>query len=176
MGAGYRPSRRATASSRTGDGILTGVDSPWACVVWDLDGTLLERGGLRPVPGVETVLAAWARDGVEMAVATSAATPAARRIVASLGWSRYFGHVAGTGPGVSGKDAVLAEALLGLGRALPEGARDAAMVGDSPVDVRAAHVAGLTAVGVTWSGASAETLAEADLLWPRPDAAWHPPS
>ena len=152
------------------------MDSPWACVVWDLDGTLLERGGLRPVDGVEAVLAAWARAGVEMAVATSAATPTARRIVASLGWSGYFGHVAGSGPGVGGKDAVLAEALLGLGRALPGGAVGAAMIGDSPVDVWAAHESGLTAVGVTWSGAAAETLADADLLWPRPDAAWYPPS
>jgi phosphoglycolate phosphatase-like HAD superfamily hydrolase len=152
------------------------VDSPWACVVWDLDGTLLERGGLRPVAGVEAVLAAWAGSGVEMAVATSAATATARRIVASLGWSGYFGHVAGSGPGVGGKDAVLAEALLGLGRVLPEGARDAAMVGDSPTDVRAAHECGLTAVGVTWGGTPAEMLAEADLLWPWPDAARHPPS
>ena len=152
------------------------MDCPWACVVWDLDGTLLERGGLRPVDGVETVLAAWAGAGVQMAVATSAATPAARRIVAALGWSDWFGHVAGSGPGVGGKDAVLVEALLGLGRVPPEGARDAAMVGDSPVDVWAAHEAGLVAVGVTWSGTPADVLAEADLLWPRPDAAWYPPS
>ncbi len=152
------------------------MDSPWACVVWDLDGTLLERGGLRPVEGVEAVLAAWSRAGVAMAVATSAATPMARRIVASLGWSDWFGHVAGSGPGVGGKDAVLAEALLGLGRVLPDGARDAAMVGDSPADVWAAQVSGLTAVGVTWSGTPADALAGADLIWPRPDAAWHPPS
>lgn len=152
------------------------VDSPWACVVWDLDGTLLERGGPRPVAGVEAVLARWARSGVEMAVATSASTCTARRVVDRLGWARYFGHVAGSAPGVTGKDAVLIEALLGLGRLLPDGVRDAAMVGDSPADVWAAHAAGLTAVGVTWSGTPAEVLAEADLLWARPDATWHPPS
>lgn len=152
------------------------MDSPWACAVWDLDGTLLEPGGGRPVPGVPRVLADWSAAGVEMAVATSTATPVARRIVADLGWSRWFGHVAGSGPGLHGKDAVLAEALLGLGRALPDGARAAAMIGDSPADVRAAHGHGLTAVGVTWSGTPADVLAEADLLWPRPDAAWYPPS
>jgi phosphoglycolate phosphatase len=152
------------------------VDAPWAAVVWDLDGTLVERGGLRPVPGVQAVLAAWADAGVEMAVATSAATTTARRVITGLGWSGYFGHVAGSGPGVSGKDAVLAEALLGLGRVLPEGARGAAMVGDSPADVRAARRHGLAAVGVTWSGTPEGALADADLLWPRPDAAWHPPS
>jgi phosphoglycolate phosphatase-like HAD superfamily hydrolase len=144
--------------------------------VWDLDGTLLQRGGISPVEGVETVLAAWSAAGVEMAVATSAATSLARRVVDELGWSDWFGHVAGSGPGVGGKDAVLAEALLGLGRVLPEGARDAAMVGDSPADASAARVHGLTAVGVTWSGTPADVLAGADLLWPRPDAAWHPPS
>jgi phosphoglycolate phosphatase-like HAD superfamily hydrolase len=152
------------------------VDSPWACVVWDLDGTLLQRGGGRPVDGVETVLAAWSAAGVEMAVATSASTRVARAVVDELGWSDWFGHVAGSGPGVAGKDGVLAEALLGLGRVLPEGARDAAMVGDSPADVWAAHVHGLTAVGVTWSGTPTAALADADLLWPRPDAPWHPPS
>lgn len=152
------------------------MDSPWACVVWDLDGTLLRRGGGVPVDGVEAVLAAWSAAGVEMAVATSAATRVAREVVDDLGWSGWFGHVAGTGPGVGGKDAVLAEALLGLGRVPPEGAREAAMVGDSPADVWAARVHGLTAVGVTWSGTPADALAGADLLWPRPDAAWHPPS
>ena len=152
------------------------MDSPWACVVWDLDGTLLQRGGDRPVDGVGTLLSSWARAGVEMAVATSATTAAARRIVAGLGWSDRFGHVAGSGPGLGDKEAVVAEALLGLGRVLPEGARGAAMVGDSPADVRAARVHGLTAVGVTWSGTPADALAGADLIWPRPDAPWHPPS
>jgi phosphoglycolate phosphatase len=152
------------------------VDSPWACVVWDLDGTLLRRGGVRPVEGVADVLAVWAGAGVEMAVATSAPTSQARRVVAGLGWSDWFGHVAGSGPGVGGKEDVLAEALLGLGRVLPEGAHGAAMVGDSPADVRAARVHGLTAVGVTWSGTPADLLHDADLLWPRPDAPWHPPS
>ncbi|NMO89239.1 HAD family hydrolase [Actinomycetospora sp. TBRC 11914] len=152
------------------------MDAPWPCVVWDLDGTLVRRGGLCPVDGIDAVLARWSRAGVEMAVATSAATPQARRAVERLGWSGYFGHVAGTGPGVHGKDAVLVEALLGLGRVLPEGGRDAAMVGDSATDVWAAHAAGLTAVGVTWSGTPAAVLADADLLWSAPDAPWHPPS
>ncbi|HEY2223018.1 HAD family hydrolase [Actinomycetospora sp.] len=152
------------------------MDSPWACVVWDLDGTLLQRGRGWPVDGVEAVLWAWCAAGVEMAVATSASTAQARRVVDGLGWSDWFGHVAGSGPGADGKDAVLAEALLGLGRVLPEGARGAAMVGDSPADMWAARVHGLTAVGVTWSGTPADALADADLLWPRPDAAWHPPS
>lgn len=46
---------------------------PWSCVVRDLDGTLLVRGGVTPVEGIEA------------------------------------------GPGVVGKDAVVAEALLGAG-------------------------------------------------------------
>jgi phosphoglycolate phosphatase-like HAD superfamily hydrolase len=144
------------------------VECPFSCVVWDLDGTLLEPGSLQPVPGVEAVLAAWADAGVEMAVATSAATPLARRAVEELGWSAWFGHVAGTGPGVFGKDEVLVEALLGLGRVLPEGAADAAMVGDAPTDVAAARRHGLTAVGVTWSGTPADVLGGADLIWSRP--------
>ncbi|WP_018333038.1 HAD family hydrolase [Actinomycetospora chiangmaiensis] len=146
------------------------LSCPWSCVVWDLDGTLLERGTTRPVAGVEALLAAWSGAGVEMAVATSASTPLARRLVDGLGWSGWFGHVAGTGPGVAGKDEVLLEALLGLGRVLPEGAADAAMIGDAPTDVAAARRHGLTAVGVTWSGTPADLLGGADLIWS------HPPS
>lgn len=146
------------------------VECPFSCVVWDLDGTLLERGGLTPVAGVEAVLASWSGAGVEMAVATSASTVLARRVVDDLGWSAWFGHVAGTAPGVVGKDAVLVEALLGLGRVLPEGAVGAAMVGDAPTDVAAARRHGLTAVGVTWSGTPADVLGGADVIWS------HPPS
>lgn len=135
---------------------------PWSCVVWDLDGTLLVRGGVAPVEGIEAVLAAWAGAGVEMAVATSASTGLAREVVADLGWAGWFVHVAGSGPGVVGKDAVVAEALLGAGRT-PDA--DTAMVGDSPADVAAARRHGLTAVGVTWSGTPVEALAGADLIW-----------
>ncbi|GLZ54227.1 HAD family hydrolase [Actinomycetospora sp. NBRC 106378] len=144
------------------------VECPFSCVVWDLDGTLLERGRLTPVDGVEAVLAAWSGAGVEMAVATSATTALARRVVNDLGWSGWFGHVAGTAPGVIGKDEVLVEALLGLGRVLPEGAVGAAMIGDAPTDVAAARRHGLTAVGVTWSGTPADVLGGADLIWSRP--------
>ncbi|MDL5157828.1 HAD family hydrolase [Actinomycetospora termitidis] len=141
---------------------------PWSCVVWDLDGTLLERGSPTPVDGVEAVLAAWSEAGVEMAVATSASTALARRVVDELGWSAWFSHVAGTGPGVVGKDEVLVEALLGLGRVLPDGAVGAAMIGDAPADVAAARRHGLTAVGVTWSGTPADVLGGADLIWSSP--------
>lgn len=144
------------------------LSCPWSCVVWDLDGTLLERGSLQPVAGVEALLAAWSGAGVEMAVATSASTPLARRVVDELGWSAWFGHVAGTGPGVFGKDDVVVEALLGLGRVLPEGATGAAMIGDAPTDVAAARRHRLTAVGVTWSGTPADVLGGADLIWSSP--------
>lgn len=149
------------------------MDSPWAAVVWDLDGTLVVPGGSRPVAGVQAVLAAWAAAGVTMAVATSAPTAVARRTVDALGWAPYFGHVAGRAPGLTGKDDIVVEALLGLGRDLPEGAENAAMIGDSAGDMAAAHAHGLTAVGVTWSGAPATALVGADLIWPAPERGWY---
>ena len=135
------------------------------CLVWDLDGTLLLPGRPDPVPGIDDVLAAWARRGTPMAVATSAPTTAARRAVAVLGWTASFGHVAGTGPGVAGKDEVILEALLGLGRTLPADAAGVAVVGDTPTDVAAARGLGLTAIGVAWGRAGVEDLHQAGASW-----------
>lgn len=130
----------------------------WKALIWDLDGTLTAPGAGLPSAGIETVLAAWAARDVPMAVATSASTRAARRLVDDLGWSGRFDHVAGTGPGVEGKDDVIAEALLGLGRPLPEGARGAVVVGDGPNDMAAAVALGILAVGVAWGSTPAHVL------------------
>lgn len=137
----------------------------WDCVVWDLDGTLTVPGLARAAPGVRGVLDAWAERGTPMAVATSASTPVARRLVADLGWTGLFGHVAGTAPGVGDKEAVVVEALLGLGRPLPDGAVGAVLIGDSPGDVRAARAHDLDAVGVAWGAAEADALRAAGASW-----------
>jgi phosphoglycolate phosphatase-like HAD superfamily hydrolase len=136
----------------------------WEALVWDLDGTLTRPGRVAPQPGVAAVLAAWARRGTPMAVATSAGTSTARRVLDELGWTAFFGHVAGSAPGVWGKEAVVEEALLGLGRPLPDGAAGAVVIGDSPGDVEAAHRHGLLAVGVGWGASSAAALTDADLV------------
>ena len=135
------------------------------CLVWDLDGTLLLAGRPDPVPGLADVLTAWADRGIPMAVATSAPTAAARRAVADVGWTARFSHVAGTGPGVVGKDEVVVEALLGLGLTLPDDAAGVAVVGDSPADVAAARTLGLEAVGVGWGRSSAAELLDAGASW-----------
>ena len=72
------------------------------CVVFDLDGTLTVPGGGRAVPGVAAALAALAAAGVELAVATSAPTPRARRVLADLDLDRWFTSVAGAASNASG--------------------------------------------------------------------------
>ena len=144
------------------------------CLVWDLDGTLTVPGRAVAVPGVDAVLRAWAAAGVPLAVATAASTAVARAVVDELGWAGLFGHVAGSGPGVAGKEEVVAEALLGLGRPVPDGAPGAVLIGDSPGDVRAALHHGLHVVGVAWGAAPGHALraAGADLVVDRPDELW----
>jgi phosphoglycolate phosphatase-like HAD superfamily hydrolase len=141
----------------------------WEALVWDLDGTLTRPGRVAPQPGVAAVLAAWARRGTPMAVATSAGTSTARRVLDELGWAAFFGHVAGSAPGVWGKEAVVEEALLGLGRPLPDGATGAVVIGDSPGDLDAAHRHGLVAVGVCWGASPTAALSDADLVVTDPD-------
>ena len=125
----------------------------WTALVWDLDGTLTVPGTATPAAGVGVVLAAWAARGTPMALASTATTPVARAVLAGLGFDGWFTHVAGTGPGVGGKDEVIAEALLGLGLPLPAGADGAVMVGDAPGDVHAARALGFVAIGVGWGAA-----------------------
>jgi len=143
--------------------------------VWDLDGTLVAPGSTRPVPGVEAVLLARRRAGTVLAVATSAPTAPARALIRSLGWDPLFDHVAGSGPGLADKADVVADALLSLGRPLPEGARGAAVVGDSPGDMAAAARLGLTAIGAGWTGAPGAALRAAGAVLVVDDPAALPP-
>lgn len=147
----------------------------WECLVWDLDGTLVGPGSTAPVPGIGAVLTAQHRAGVRMAVATSAPTVPARALVRTLGWEELFDHVAGSGAGTVGKDDIVREALLGLGRPLPEGASGTAVIGDSPADMAAAVHLGLVAIGAAWSGASPGALGEAGAELVLDDPAALPP-
>jgi phosphoglycolate phosphatase len=132
----------------------------WDCLVWDLDGTLLLPGSATPAPAVAGVLAARREAGTVLAVATSAPTASARRLVALLGWDALFDHVAGSAPGVADKTAIVAEALLALGR--PDGGAGAvAVIGDSAGDMAAARELGLVAIGAAWCGARPAVLRDA---------------
>ncbi|GAA4934493.1 haloacid dehalogenase-like hydrolase [Actinomycetospora succinea] len=147
---------------------------PFPAVVFDLDGTLTVSGTTRPAPGVVALVEALHARGVDLAVATSASTAVARRVLDDLGVRGCFASVAGRGIDgrYDGKDAVVGEALLGLG--VTEAAPGTPMLGDGPGDMAAAVARGLVPVGVGWGGASEEALraAGAVVVLRRPDELW----
>jgi phosphoglycolate phosphatase len=144
------------------------VAPPFPAIVFDLDGTT------RPAPGVVALVEALHDRGVPLALATSAGTATARRVLADLGLLGCFGSVAGRGvDGVlAGKDAVVGEALLGLG--ITAAAPGSVLVGDSPADVEAAIAHGLVPIGVAWGGSSADALRAvgATTVLEHPDELW----
>jgi phosphoglycolate phosphatase len=143
-------------------------------VVFDLDGTLTSPGTTRPAPGVVALVEALHARGVPLALATSAGTASARRVLDELGLLGCFSSVAGRGADglLAGKDAVVGEALLGLG--ITHAAPGGLLVGDGPADVEAALAHGLVPVGVAWGGSSAEALraAGATTVLEHPDELW----
>ncbi|WP_433785555.1 HAD family hydrolase [Actinomycetospora sp. CA-101289] len=147
---------------------------PFPAVVFDLDGTLTQPGTTRPAPGVVALVETLHARGVPLALATSAGTATARRVLDELGLLGCFGSVAGRGSDglLAGKDAVVGEALLGLG--IPHAAPGSLLVGDGPADVEAALAHGLVPVGVAWGGSSADALraAGATTVLEHPDELW----
>jgi phosphoglycolate phosphatase-like HAD superfamily hydrolase len=148
--------------------------APFPAVVFDLDGTLTVPGTARPVPGVVALVEGLHAAGVDLAVATSASTAVARRVLDDLGLRGYVAAVAGRGVDgrFEGKDAVVGEALLGLG--VTAAAPGTPLLGDGPADLHAALAHGLVPVGVAWSGAGEEALraAGAAAVLHRPDELW----
>jgi phosphoglycolate phosphatase len=96
-----------------------------------------------PMPGVPDVLAAGA--GWPQGVVSNKAGAFLRREVVHLGWAGYFGPVIGAGDASADKPdpAPLVMALRQLGR---EPGPEVWYMGDTALDMRAAHAAGLTAV------------------------------
>jgi phosphoglycolate phosphatase len=150
------------------------VAPPFPAVVFDLDGTLTTPGTSRPAPGVVALVDALDRAGVPLAVATSAPVRSARTVLDDLGVAPAIASVAGRGIDGSygGKDAVVGEALLGLG--ITDADPAAVLLGDAPADLEAAAAHGLRPVGVAWGGSSAAELwsAGAVAVLEHPDELW----
>lgn len=102
---------------------------------------------LSPLSGSEETLARFAGLGVPMAVVSNKTSVYLHREVEHLGWGRYFKAVFGAGDMPHDKpapDAVFR--FLELAGLAP--GNDIWFVGDSPVDVEAAHAAGCAPVFV----------------------------
>ncbi len=95
---------------------------------------------LRAMPGAETLLRTLHRQGVYMAVVSNKTGRFLREEVEALGWSGYFGGLAGAGDAPADKPAI-APVTLALA---PAGvsASDAWFVGDADIDMECAHSAG----------------------------------
>ena len=143
-------------------------------VVFDLDGTLTRPGAARAVPGGGALVEGLAARGWARAVATSASTRVAHRVLAEIGLGGAFDSVAGRGldGGYAGKDGVVAEALLGLGlEVAPAGS---VLLGDSLGDLAAARAHALRPVGAGWGGTPPEVLrgGGAEAVLAAPDELW----
>lgn len=102
---------------------------------------------LTPLPGADAVLAGFAESGLPMAVVSNKTGDYLRKEIAHLGWGPRFASVFGAGDLARDKpapDAVFAF----LDRVGLAPGHDIWFVGDSLVDVEAAHAAGCCAVFV----------------------------
>ena len=109
-----------------------------------------ERGVLSsmPYPGVDELLGALVDSNRRLALATSKAEPAARRILANRGWTSLFSTIVGDTESSARptKTAVIAEALRQL-NATPD---DTVMVGDRSHDVVGARNNDVPCIGAGW--------------------------
>jgi phosphoglycolate phosphatase len=120
-----------------------------------------ERGFLSSTPyaGVDALLQSLADGNRRVALATSKAEFAARRILDNHGWTPLFAAIVGDTPdaGRPTKTHVIAEAMQQLNAA----PGDTVMVGDRSHDVVGARANGLTCIGAGWGYAQPGELADA---------------
>ena len=100
----------------------------------------------RPFDGAVEALSALRADGFELGICTNKPDRATHRILGELGLSGFFSAVVG-GDGVRKPDP---DPVLRCLSALGGSAREAAFVGDSPVDLAAARAAGLPVILVSF--------------------------
>ncbi len=95
---------------------------------------------LRALPGAETLIKALHERGVYLAVVSNKTGRFLRAEAEALGWSKYFGCLAGAGDAAADKPAVapVTMALTPAGLA----AGEAWFVGDADIDMECAHAAG----------------------------------
>ena len=153
------------------EGIIRGVvgDEWEACFADFFSYYRTEHDALvRPLPGVRELLAELSRRRLRLTVLTGKAEATARHSLERLGLLDFFDDVVcGSATG-----AVKHEQLAKMLVASRIPGERVAYVGDQPIDVSAAHAAGVTAVGAAWAnGSSADALraAGADVLALRPE-------
>jgi HAD superfamily hydrolase (TIGR01509 family) len=113
----------------------------------------------RPLPGLAECLAALRDGGLRLAIATHRSERGAHQILEGFGFRSYFDAIVAlehiTKPKPDPEPVLKALAHVGVEP------NAAAMVGDTPDDMRAGRSAGALAVGVTTGAHSRETLMQA---------------
>lgn len=137
------------------------IDRAYAVFRGHYDAHLLDQ--TRAYPGVDSLLAALAANGVVLSVLTNKLQRPSERILAGLGLAGRFRAVLGGDdetarkPNPAGLLRLVAEAGI-----LPA---EALLVGDSDVDVATARAAGVPVCGVTWGFQSPERIRGAGATW-----------
>lgn len=109
-------------------------------------------------PGVRPVLDTLRASVCQMAICSYAAPDYAAEVMTGHDLARYFDYVRCRESLFDDKDRMLRELL----ERLP--ARPAVVIGDRAVDIEAAHVHGLPAIGVLYGYGTAEELASAEAI------------
>ncbi|MCY0877861.1 MAG: HAD hydrolase-like protein [Firmicutes bacterium] len=117
---------------------------------------LLAAFPLPVLPGVVQALSQLSAAGYELALGTGNIRPAAYLKLGRAGLAHFFPAGGFSSPGASRQE-ILDQALQSSQR----GAPCAVVIGDTPIDVRAAHARGLAAVAVATGRFSASDLAQA---------------
>ena len=113
----------------------------------------------REYDGIADLLARLSSDGLMTAVISNKPDAFVPMILGELYPDHKFTYISGQREGVPRKPSP--ESLIGLLSELGASPADALYVGDSDVDVRYAHAAGVKVCGVSWGFRGAEELREA---------------
>lgn len=113
----------------------------------------------RPYVGIPELIRGLGEAGLLCAVASNKTDSFSREIVASLFPADSFALVMGKRDGVPTKPAP--DIVLAIANEFGVDINDAVMIGDSSVDVRTAHNAGIKCIGCTWGFRGEQELREA---------------
>ena len=155
--AGYRTGPPTEANARSffpeaGDSFIA-----WLCKHYRAKYYSSEYPLTVPYPGIEALLRRLKEHGKRVFMATNKNEVPLHRILAKFGWEVLFDAVLCRDmlpPGENDKAYLIREYLREHGL---DPARSA-MIGDTELDVRAGHNAGIAAIVVTWGYGSAERL------------------
>jgi phosphoglycolate phosphatase len=124
--------------------------------------TVAESKGYRVLPGVKELLPRLSRDGYLLGLTTGGLEAAAHIKLERGHLNRYF-HFGGYGSDSMDRTELTRKAIERGSRILgkPLGHADVLVVGDTPLDIAAAHDVGVTAVGVATGHYGKQELADA---------------